>query len=151
MGFYFRNMSKFDIQKSFKKQSMIIECYPLLKKIQEKPHMYTGGNRLNDIRVFINGYYFGLVEHKILPKSIEVDPFFDWVAQKLGFYESTAGWVNMILAYSLDLDPKNIHWEEFLLLQITKEQHLKSISLFYELLEEYKNIYNQDVYANSNR
>ena len=119
---------------------MILDCYSLLKQIQEKPQMYTGGNRLQDICIFSNGYYFGLVTHKILPKQITIDPFFDWVTQKLGFYESTAGWVNMILAYSLGLEPKDINWEEFLLLQITEEQHLKSISLFYELLEEYKNI-----------
>lgn len=130
---------------------MLLECYPLLKKIQEKPQIYIGNNRLQDIRIYINGYYLGLVEYKILPKSIAVDPFFDWVAQKLGYYESTAGWVNMILAYSLDLDPKNINWDNFLSKEVTEEQHLKSISLFYKLLEEYKNIYNLDVYANSNR
>lgn len=111
---------------------MVHYCYPLLKQIQEKPQMYTGSNCLQDIYIFTNGYYFGLIEYKILTKSVETDPFYDWVAEKLSFSESTAGWANMILAYSLGLNSKNIIWEKFMLLQITEEQHLKSISLFYE-------------------
>ncbi|MDI9310939.1 MAG: hypothetical protein QM535_12050 [Limnohabitans sp.] len=133
-------MSKFDIQKSFKKQSMIIECYPLLKKIQEKPQLYTGGNRLQDICILITGYYYALIEHKIILQPLELDPFFDFVTQQLEYSESNAGWVNMILAVSLDLNPKNINWNEFIALQITNEKHQKSISLFYDLLEKYKNL-----------
>lgn len=119
---------------------MILECYSLLKKIEEKPQMYIGGNRLQDICIFITGYYYALIDYKIITKPEEIDSFFDWIAQKLGFSESTAGWVNMIVAVSVGLSPKDINWNEFISLQITNEQHQKSISFFYNLLEEFKHL-----------
>lgn len=62
--------------------------------------------------------------------------FFDWVADKLGFYESTAGWHNMILAVTIGLDPQNINWENYDD-GVTTEQHIQSVKRFYELVEEY--------------
>ncbi|WP_409416760.1 hypothetical protein [Flavobacterium sp. PS2] len=45
----------------------------------------------------------------------------------------------MILAYSIGFKPENIKWEEFFAYDITQEQHLKSIKLFYELVKQFKN------------
>lgn len=117
---------------------MILECYKLLKMIEKRPAMYVGEATLNNIKIFVSGYYAALLENNIISESLN-EPFFDWTAQKLGFYESTAGWANMILAYSLGINPKTVIWEDVFALQITKEQHLDSIKLFYELIEEYKN------------
>lgn len=73
---------------------------------------------------------------KIVDENID-EPFFDWVANKLGYFESTAGWANMILAYSIGFKPESIIWEEVFDYNITKEQHLRSIQIFYELVEQF--------------
>lgn len=120
---------------------MIIECYSLLKQIEQRPLMWTGEATtatLKSIRTFVAGYYWALTENKIVAESTN-EPFFDWVANKLGYFESTAGWANMILAYSIGFDPGNINWEEVFEYNISAEQHLKSIKLFYELIEQFKN------------
>ena len=117
---------------------MINDCYKILKEIENRPALFTGENTLKSINLFINGYHWCLTEYKLTANlSSEMDPFFDWVANKLGYFESTAGWVNMINAVSLDYVPNDINWNDFLKETITKEQHSKSINLFYELVEEF--------------
>ncbi|AZA98282.1 hypothetical protein EG359_01095 [Chryseobacterium joostei] len=66
------------------------------------------------------------------------EPFFDWIANKVGYSSSTAGWVNMIVAYTIGFKPKTINWNKFLETTITKEQHIASVKMFYKLLEEFK-------------
>lgn len=100
--------------------------------------MWTGEASLKSIGIYVSGYYHALLDNKIADKAPSNEPFFDWVAKKFGYYESTAGWANMILAYSMEFKPENIRWEKVLATPVTKEQHLKSIKLFYELLEHFK-------------
>ncbi|KAF2513869.1 hypothetical protein [Flavobacterium foetidum] len=117
---------------------MVLECYKLFKDIEKRPGMFIGEVSLDRIKLFATGYYTALVENKLIIES-KNEAFFDWIARKLGYYESTAGWGNMILAYSLGFDPEEIIWEEVFSRHITKEEHIQSIKMFYELLEEYKN------------
>jgi hypothetical protein len=117
---------------------MILECYKILKQIELHPAMWTGEATLDSIRNYISGYYHALLDNKIVHKAHTDEPFFDWVANKLGYYESSAGWANMILAYCMGFKPQEINWEDVFATPVTKEQHLKSISYFYELLEEFK-------------
>jgi len=117
---------------------MILDCYKILKQIESRPAMWTGEATLKSIHNYISGYYQALLDNKIVLKSHTDEAFFDWVANKLGYYESTAGWVNMILAYCIGFDSKNISWEDVFASSVTKEQHLKSIRYFYQLLEEFK-------------
>lgn len=112
------------------------ENYELLKKMEARPAMWTGELSLKSIRTFIDGYSFALSEHQLIETNEKELNFHDWVANKLGFYESTAGWQNMILAVTIGLDPKTIRWENYDY-EVTKEQHEKSIRKFYELLEEF--------------
>jgi len=116
---------------------MIIECYQLLKEIEKRPAMWTGEVNLKSIKLFVSGYYQALIDNKIVPENID-EPFFDWVANKLGYFESTAGWANMILAYSLGFEPRSIIWEEVFDYNVTKEQHLRSVHQFYELVEQFR-------------
>ncbi|UTN02973.1 hypothetical protein L0669_16735 [Flavobacterium bizetiae] len=116
---------------------MIIECYKLLKEIEKRPAMWTGEASLKSIKIFVSGYYQALRDNKIVEENID-EPFFDWVANKLGYFESTAGWANMILAYSIGFKPESIIWEEVFDYNVTKEQHLRSIQIFYELVEQFK-------------
>ncbi len=106
--------------------------------MEARPGMWTGEATLRSIHTYITGYYHALLDNKFVPKSHTDEPFFDWVANKLGYYESTAGWANMILAYSMGFKPKGISWEEVFASPITQEQHSQSIKLFYELVEQYK-------------
>ncbi len=115
------------------------ELYNILKKIKARPAMWTGELTLKSIRTFLDGYSCALFDHKIIGLNKRDEPnFHDWTAHKLGFYESTAGWQNMILAVTIGLDPNNIEWENYDS-QVTKEQHEMSIKKFYELFEEYIN------------
>lgn len=101
--------------------------------------MWTGDVSLRSIHTYLSGYEHALSDLKVIPSSLAApDPFFDWVANKLGYYESTAGWANMILAYSMGFEPRQISWNEFLEAPVTKDNHLKSIELFYQLLEAYR-------------
>lgn len=107
--------------------------------MEARPAMWTGELTLKSIRTFLNGYSFALHEHKLFDLNDQSEPnFHDWTANKLDFYESTAGWQNMILAVTIGLDPKILNWENYDS-QITKEQHEMSIRKFYELLEEFIN------------
>jgi hypothetical protein len=105
--------------------------------------MWTGENRLKSIATYIQGYWDGLTEQNTIDAIQPAEPFHDWVANRLGFFESTAGWANMILAFSLGLDPKNVDWEELQENDVTEEEHIYSIKQFYLLLDEYKQM-NQD-------
>jgi hypothetical protein len=116
---------------------MIRECYKLLKTIEHRPAMWTGENSLKSIHLYASGYYQALLDQKVHTNAHTDEPFFDWVANKLGYYESTAGWVNMIVAYSIGFDSANIDWNVALNHSITKEEHSKSIFNFYEMLEEF--------------
>lgn len=99
--------------------------------------MWTGELSLKSIRTFIDGYSFALYEHNLIESDEDNGAnFHDWVANKLGFYESTAGWQNMILAVTIGLNPKSIKWENYDS-SVTKKQHENSIRKFYELLEEF--------------
>lgn len=117
---------------------MILECYDILKLIQQRPGMRTGDSTLKAIYTYLSGYYQALVDNNLNWKNDYDSSFHDWIANRLGYYESTAGWANMILAYSINTNPKNISWEKFFITPITHEQHLESIKLFYKLVEDFK-------------
>jgi hypothetical protein len=117
---------------------MILECYPLLKKIQARPSLWTGDDSLTSLSIYLSGYYDALQEFGLVQTRSTKDPFFDWVADKLGYKESTAGWANMILAYSMGLDTTQIIWADFLKIPISKQEHINAVSLFYDLVEEFK-------------
>ena len=61
-----------------------------------------------------------------------------WIAKRLGYSSSTAGWVNMIVVHTIGFKPKNISWKKFIETHISKEQHIQSVNFFYELLEGFK-------------
>lgn len=118
---------------------MMIVCYQVLKAIEKRPGMFTSEVSLKSIYIYILGYYQALLDNEIVAKRDDYESFFDWVAKKLGYFESTAGWVNIILAHCLGFKSDDIVWEEVFNYDISKEEHLNSIKKFYELLEEYKN------------
>lgn len=116
--------------------------YKALKMIEGRQLVFfvnETNHTLNGIRTFLSGYELALHNNEIAWDGPEMIVFHDWVARKLKFGESTAGWANMILAVTIGLDPKTTNWMVFdaNYSAITPEQHLESIERFYELLEEY--------------
>jgi len=113
--------------------------------MEGRPQMWTGELSLKSMHTYCSGYYMALLDHKIVVlEPFTICPFFDWVANKLGYYESTAGWANMILACSMGFNTREIHWEEFFKTPVSAQEHTKSIKLFYTLLEDFKTEYSEN-------
>ena len=116
----------------------MLEYYSLLKEIEKKTPMYTGGHSLNCLSAFLFGYEMAHCKNDTPePPNQDFIPFHDWIAHKFGFRSSTVGWVNMINAVTLGLNPTKVTWEEFDL-GMTRVQHDDARKRFYSLLEEYK-------------
>jgi hypothetical protein len=113
--------------------------YELIEIISKRTAMYTGECKLSNVRSFLDGYAFAVRSETTRIDFLGNFPgFHDWVAKKFGFYESTAGWENMILAIEIGLSPKNIKWERYSY-NVTEEQHELSVKKFFELVSEYQN------------
>ncbi len=97
------------------------DVYDFFEKIKERPAMYVGAKSLTRIQMFFYGYLYALDLQDIDFDHKKFGPynFHDWIANKLGWAESTSGWLNMIL------DKANGDDE-------------KAVDLFYDLLEEFK-------------
>ena len=59
-----------------------------------RPEMYIGKKNVTILRAFIDGYFYA--ENNSLEKE-KFEEFHDWVANYFGWFESTAGWNNIIL------------------------------------------------------
>jgi hypothetical protein len=106
------------------------------EKFRKRPAMWTGEHTLEAIFKFISTYRGALHEHNIIDTDKpDFHEFFEWVKDELGYYASTAGWARMILWYSLGEDVKNPDWEALENRMITKEEHQKSIDLFFEFFD----------------
>lgn len=93
----------------------MIDVYELIETISQRTAMYTGECKLSNVRSFIDGYTFALSNAEQERFLGDFAGFHDWVAAKFGFYESTAGWQNMILAVEMGLPPRGISWRDFAL------------------------------------
>lgn len=71
--------------------------YYMLDLIRKRPGMFIVEPSIIRLHAFINGYSAGLLRAGYsLRDARQLSLFHDWVAQRLGFFESTSGWVNMI-------------------------------------------------------
>lgn len=114
------------------------DIYHILEKIRHRPAMYIGDETLENLRSFLAGYSMAMNEHKKEDASQpRFSDFHEWVREYYGYYESTAGWANMILAVVLRLEPQTISWENYDK-GVTFEQHRESVRTFYALLDEYR-------------
>jgi len=89
----------------------------ILEQIRQRPAMYLGEVSLSGLYHFLSGY--DLAFSQLKAKSPELIPrdFDDWVAYRLHFHESTAGYRNLLLERLPD-EPK-------------------ALAMFFELLDEY--------------
>ena len=79
------------------RQELDESIYDILEKIRSKPGMCIGERSINRLLGFLTGYRAGLGRLGFYPRDVEeLHRFHDRVANRLGFYESTSGWCNMI-------------------------------------------------------
>ncbi len=104
---------------------------------RKRTPMYTGEFSLRSIFCYIDTYRWALLEHGFIDRD-EID-FHEYTRKKLGFHESTAGWANMILPYSLgyDVNMKDWCWEDLQNRHVSLEEHKKSIELFFRMVDEF--------------
>jgi len=97
------------------------DIYEFFEKIRERPTLYVGKKSLTRIQMYFYGYLHALDWQDIDFDQRKFGPynFHDWVAKKLGWYESTSGWLDMIL--------KEVDGDEE-----------KAVDVFFALLEEFK-------------
>ena len=97
------------------------DVYEFFEKIREQPILFVGQKSLTRIQMFFYGYLYALDLQDIDFDQRKFGPynFHDWIAKKLGWAESTSGWLNMIL--------NKVNGDEE-----------KAVDLFFALLEEFK-------------
>ena len=79
---------------------MQLDRYALIDKIRPRPAMYLGENSVSILNAFLGGYLTAAFEAGIslVDENPPFEEFHDWVAMRLGYYESTSGWSKMLLA-----------------------------------------------------
>ncbi|MEC0264523.1 hypothetical protein [Paenibacillus anseongense] len=98
----------------------------VMNLIKEKPSLYLGKKSITRLLGFITGFSHAEYVYKIIEDNSMLFPlpfhfFHEFVSVKLGYFESTSGWYNMIFK-------KNNHDEE------------TSFDEFFQLYEEFINI-----------
>lgn len=120
--------------------SGIYTIYDVLDKIEKRPGLYLGYVSLRTLATYLAGYQMAMTDAAFMDISNpEFHQFNDFIRDKFGYLESTAGWSNMILAISLGFSPDNVDWCSFYT-NISTQQHLISVSRFFELLAEFRHI-----------
>jgi len=106
--------------------------------------MWIGEPSPDRLNLFLAGYCSAMEQVGL--KDIATPPFHgfhDWVAERFGFAESTAGWPNMILAVTLGLDPATVLWgyadgSKQFDAHATRQQKEDATRECFELLDEYR-------------
>jgi hypothetical protein len=112
--------------------------YDALKTIRKRPGMYAGDIDLNAIKTYLAGYTMAMIDAELEDVSEpEFHSFHEFVRAKYNYFESTAGWANMIKAIVIGLEPENLVWEDYDK-DMTFEQQKEALVLFYDLLEEFR-------------
>jgi hypothetical protein len=73
--------------------------YDVVDRMRAKPPLYIGERSLERLFVYLAGISAGVWmagNNKALKDAEDFHRFHDWVAKRLGFYESTSGWHKMI-------------------------------------------------------
>ncbi len=111
----------------------INNIFELIEFIQKRPGMYIGNNTITSMETFLNGYIFASDINNL---NLDIYPkfwyFHEWVKEHYNWFESTAGWKNIILAESNNDEEKalNVFFE-----LIAKFKEIKPISVKYIYLE----------------
>jgi hypothetical protein len=98
--------------------------YDLIEMIKRRPAMYIGDSKISTINTFLHGYCFATEIYKVECPA-EFPPFWyfhEWAMDQYNWYESTAGWKNIILK-------ENDNDEE------------RSLQVFFQFIDEFKKLH----------
>lgn len=113
--------------------------YDLIDKIRRRPGMWIGDPTPIALRQFLVGYQCAMDDAGIEDVAYpEFHGFHDWIAKRFGYYESTAGWANMISAVVMGYDPATINWNKFFVETLSSEQGKYAVNYCFELMDEYR-------------
>ena len=76
---------------------MTFDVYELIDRIRPRPALYLGRSSITRLDAFLSGYVAALRDLGVKVGTHPFHGFHDWVALRLGYYESTSGWCNMLL------------------------------------------------------
>ena len=78
-------------------QELDDSIYDLLEHIRKRPGLFIVEPSICRLHSFLVGYTAGLGRVGFaLREAEDFHRFHDWVARRLGYFESTSGWINMI-------------------------------------------------------
>jgi hypothetical protein len=96
----------------------------ILEEIKEKPQMYTGDKTLVSLRQFINGFQFATSIYQMESLNPSFSDFSQWLGEK---YKT-----GLSLSYYT------------IIIKECKNNEEKALALFFELLEEFLENYNNN-------
>ena len=74
------------------------DVYETIARMRPRPAMWIGHHSLVRLRAFLDGCFYMAHEHGIeCREQPDFGGLHDWVAKRFGWYESTAGWCNIIV------------------------------------------------------
>lgn len=105
---------------------MATDFYELLDYIRQRPAMYLSEKSITLLYGFLAGYNFDKWIETVKNTNPPFGEFNNWVAMKLGFYESTSGWRRMLLKVE-NGDEEKAFDRFFVLLDEFKQRQAKVI------------------------
>jgi len=99
--------------------------YELIDSLRMRTAMYIGHVSPTHLQSFLSGYYYFNKDEDNEVKEPNWREFNDWVANKFDYSESTSGWAYMI--------------------EDQREDDKEALYLFYELLDEYREIKHEEI------
>ncbi len=106
------------------KEVRLNNIYDLIDLMKLRPAMYIGECKISAMSSFLDGYHFCSITHNI--KEDKVFPpfwyFHEWAKENYNWYESTAGWKNIIL-------------------QENNNDEAKALDVFFDLMADFKTLY----------
>ena len=108
----------------------------LIDGMRKRLAMYTGQSNLFALRAYLDGYLMGCDGEGIPDHGIFEYEFHEYVKDRLGYYESTAGWSNMITAHCMGFSPDKVDWSDYLR-DATEDHHHAAVDLLWNLMDDY--------------
>ncbi len=83
-------------------QSKLTNLIEIVRQIRFRPVMYIGDKKISSMYMFLNGYRFAIMIHKLeadQPVTMAFQDFNDFIALKLGKNSITHGWRAMMIEH----------------------------------------------------
>lgn len=114
------------------------DLYKAIERIRVRTGLYIGDQTLSNIASYLGGYIDAMCDAGIKKMTYpDFAEFGDWIKKKYDLKNGAAGWQIMILALVIGCDSNGeLPWGR--LESATEAEHLESVRLFFELVDEYR-------------